>query len=200
MPSICTENYIVRFTSTLHDDESSPANYPNHWPALVPLNSTYSDMHRCPNDMHMVLWGASLPVEVQVNSNDSLPPSDLTLHEDEMLFVPRSMSIALRLVSESAWGGVLRNCFVDASNIRQFVGALSIEAKRSPASQALLDAISSVDYKAAQTSFFMELNPQDLSLLEYFSHRREKKLSRTTDWQRRKVSFKGGFHCLTVAI
>ena len=228
VPRISADNYLVRFSSaiTMEDEDVSFIQYPSQWPAVVPVGSKATNLHSCPNDMHMVLWGASQPTTLRMYSleysrrlsplpssdgtvpahhiafawdgfedssdRDSSPPHiELTLDAHDVLFVPRSYVVSLRLDSGHGLGVALRNCFVDASNIRQFISALSVEAMVSPSSRALLDAISSADYDASHTAFSMERNPRDLSLAEYFSYPREEMLCTSSERKNGQVTFKG---------
>ena len=228
VPRISADNYLVRFSAELEgeDEGLSLIHYPSQWPSVVPVGSKAMSLHSCPNDMHMVLWGASRPITLRIYSlefasklsplplgegtlpahhiafawdgfedpfdNVSTPPHiELTLDAHDVLFIPRSFVLSLRMDFERVSGQVLRNCFVDASNIRHFISALSIEAKVSASSKALLDAFSSADHDASHASFYIERVPRDLLLSKYFSFPRDSVLATPIENKRRQVTFKG---------
>ena len=139
--------------------------------------------------------------EESLEDGASSPPPyvELTLAVDEVLFLPRSFVLSLKADADDGPGGILRNCFVDASNIRQFISALSIEAKASASSRALLEAISSADYDASHTAFYMEQSPRDLTLSEYFSNPREIMPSSSSDRRRRQLTFQGNLVYMLIA-
>lgn len=195
MPFLAANNYVARFARDLPAaDPREPVHYGEQWPALLPL-LTHTPAHACPNHMHMLLWGAATPTTVRLFAPspplaaDEAAYSEVLLLEGAVLFVPRAVPVSVRATG----GQLLRLCFVDASNVRPFVAALSREALLSAHSALLLARMRYAEQSeetAELSPLWMRMRPVHAPLHAYLEGvvEEERRVGSPdfTDWQQRR--------------
>jgi hypothetical protein len=110
-----------------------------------------------------------------------LPYKEIILEPNQVVFVPREQVVSYKTLVKADVTFMMRNCFVDASNIRHFVSASSLETETtSQINTRLLHAFSTVDHELLSTLLYMNQLPKDLSLTEYFSQTNSTTTTTTT--------------------
>ena len=175
--------------SDIRSEDEFLIDYKNHWPAFLPLYDIAPVIHDCPIGLHMVVWGAKSPVRVRLFDKSSsgylLKPSfgsdiphyfqfevsgfanfprgsffETTLDAGEYLFIPRTLVGSFDSGSDTDNNALLRSCFVDASNFRDFRHWLSVESNLAPSSAVWSRQVSDITFDTS-----MNRDPTDVSLV-----------------------------------
>jgi hypothetical protein len=186
------------YPSGLSKEDEPPINFFLQWPSLVPLYDESPGIHNCPGDMHMVVWGTGVDVKVRIFEKMSLsrvlepslgsdiphhvsysgtgfPVTELSnslfsetvLSPGEYLFIPGTHAASFNSGSATE-AALMRQCFVDASNLKKFKEFVNIEAKIIKGSRIILDQIESLAFDASMSREPVDVDfvPKSVSVSE----------------------------------
>lgn len=151
------------------------------WPSLIPLYDELPRIQACPGNMHMVVWGSDIEIRVRIFEKSSwshrLEPSlgseiphyityagtgyptsefsgdyfsETVLKPGEYLLIPGT-HVASFNSGSAIEAALMRQCFVDASNLKTFKEFVTLEAKVMKATRPILNQIESLTFDATMS-------------------------------------------------